>query len=401
MITRAILIIGMLISSGNSAADSSLLGLLDMRATSSDSSQSFFEGGNGKFQTSDGFHAKIAQLGLDYTGETGPLGIHLVATASSGESSNVGLTEAYLYLNKQLASDWRIGSRFGVFYPEISVENSLRAWASPYSLNYSSISSWAAEELRYRALEINLKHDNDIRDSALELRLALFEGNDPAAALLAWHGWTSHSRQSVYGEGILTPNSELPFVPEESEPFLELDDRQGVHANLHWQANSRASVLIGHYDNNANPNVVENLQYAWATEFAHLGFEFDASSSVTLHGQALSGSTQMRSVFTGEVIVEAEFSSAFLSVSKQWQQHRLSLRAEQFQITDLDDTLVDNNEEDGWGINLAYLWRASPSLYWHAEYTHWHSDRPVREQRGSESELTESQFQVALRWFFN
>jgi hypothetical protein len=113
-------------------------------------------------------------------------------------------------------------------------------------------------------------------DSAhdFELSVAAMRYNDPAGAMLAWRGWVVSSRQSFAGEELSLPDLDTGYSPYESKPFTELDHRTGYHVTTQWDWHDHGRVLAGYYDNRADPRVVDDLQWAWTTRFAHIGIKW-------------------------------------------------------------------------------------------------------------------------------
>lgn len=283
------------------------------------------------------------------------------------------------------------------------MENALTAWTSPYTLDYSTLNAWLAEEVRHEGVEATVTRLGRFHDAAydLSLGLALLRANDPTGAMVAWHGWVSGSRQSLWNEKLPLPNSELGFVPEASDPFLELDDRIGYHATAQWEWHGRARVLAGYYDNRADPEVFNaDLQWSWTTRYSHVGLKWQLTPDTELIGQYLRGDTLMRSARTGTDLVNNDFHSAYLMLSHQRGPHRLTGRIEEFSVDDRDGMAVDDNNEYGRGVTLGYGYRLSRHWFLQGEYTWLQSDRPSRQRHGLAPALRERQAQLALRYYF-
>jgi len=282
-------------------------------------------------------------------------------------------------------------------YPKVSMTNILTGWASPYTLTFSTINSWLAEEFRHQGLDFSVSRLGRFSGQAfdVEIAVAVFQANDPAGAALSWHGWTMSSRQTLRQENLELPNSQLPFVPDNSNVFLELDHRTGYHVNTQWTWHHRAKVLVGYYDNRADPNVERNVQYGWETRFYHLGIKWQLADGLELVSQYLQGDTLMATD-----VVKNDYDSVFLLLSKKVNRHRLSGRVEHFSVTDNDFISFDNNEEEGDAITLNYSYRMNKNWFVHAEYNWMDSDRPSRVERDHSPRLIERQWQFAVRYFF-
>lgn len=382
-----------------------VFGLLDLRYRSVDGIDSYLNGGYGKFAGSEGGGLSLYHAALGYRAEFGGgFGVSLVGNRYGDGGGDFGLTEAALhYRGLPSAEGLRLEARAGLLYPRVSLENLLSAWESPYTLDYSTQNAWIAEELRHQGVEARLTRLGKFHGSAhdFSLGLALLRGNDPTGAMLAWHGWVLGGRQSLQQEALALPNTGLGFVPEASEPFLELDGRTGLHATFEWEWQPRARLLAGWYDNNADPKVVnEDVQWAWTTRFAHLGLKWRLPADLELLAQYLAGDTLMVSPTSRRDLVYNDFHSAYLMLSRPFGPHRLSARVEEFAVIDRDRMAVDDNDEYGRAATLSYGYRLSRRWFLQAEYSWLRSRRPSRSEHGEPPALIERQWQLGLRCFF-
>lgn len=156
---------------------------------------------------------------------------------------------------------------------------------------------------------------------------------------------------------------------------------------------------MGYYDNNATPYRVEYGQYAWETKFVHFSAKWRMPCGIHLSGQYLAGKTLMQNPDKQDM-VNNDYRSASLSVTKRWRKHRLTSRIEEFSVTDNDSTLGDNNEEHGKSLTLNYTYRMNKPLFLSAEYNLINSDRPARVYLTQPQLLTERQWQLSARYFF-
>src|SRR5882724_8151841 len=132
---------------------------VDVRAVSSDATDSRLEGGLGKLRydaSDDGLRLGYLRVGyrvdvtqtLRVTGEAAAYGDHDV--------NALDLTELYAEWRPIPSSSWRSRLKVGAFYPEISLENRMRGWRSPYTLSFSAINTWIGEEVRAIGAEYSL-----------------------------------------------------------------------------------------------------------------------------------------------------------------------------------------------------------------------------------------------------
>ncbi len=404
------------------AAEFTAHGIVDLRVSQvSSSDKSYLTGGQGKFALADGLQFSIAQAGADLsvTWDNG-LSAHGVVNAflkgtGDGESSVANITEVYFkYRTLPSASGYRLQTRVGIFYPDISLENNAYAWASKDTLNSSTINTWIGEEIRVLGSEFKLTRLGRMNDDAFDLSLSAtaFVNNDPTGALLAWHGWTTSSRQTLWTEKRIFPwfpaledGQALAGQARKSDPFLEIDDRIGYHVRGEWLLHRKGELSAGYYDNRATPYIVIDGQYAWRTRFFHLGTRWKFNRNVTLVAQYLSGDTLMQSHLK-EDVVNNDYTSAFISLTYKWQQlignkkHRSTIRLEDFSIRDNDNTWGDNNNEDGQALTLSHSYRFTKHWLLLAEFNYIDSHRPARYYTHQAVDLVEKQLQLAARYFF-
>lgn len=398
------------------AAEFSAHGIVDMRASYTNSvDKSYLNGGQGKFATDDGYQLYLAQTGADLsvTWENG-LSIHAVLNSFQDPSDfAAGISEAYLkYRSLPNQQGYRLQLKAGIFYPDISLENNAYAWASRDTLNSSTLNTWIGEEIRALGGQIKVTRLGKFNNNNFDLSLSAsaFLNNDPAGALLAWHGWTMSSRQTLWGE-----KQPLPWFPArdtvfvsqaaDSDPFLEIDNKLGYHLNAQWKLRQQGSLSLGYYDNRAIPYKVEKGQYGWDTKFIHAGLRWRLTPYLALTSQFLSGNTLMQSPEKLDM-VNNDFYNLFASLSYRWlnllnnNKHKSTLRIEHFTITDNDNTVGDNNNENGQAYTLSHQYRLSKQWFVLTEVNIIDSHRPARAYENDKIDLIEQQYQIALRYFF-
>jgi len=400
------------LSTMTQAYEQSLKGLIDIRAVHVNGDNkvgSYLSGDYGKFRYGQGAGIALSQLAIQYKYElNNQISTTIIANAFADENqTDIGVTEGYLsYRGLPSSNGWRAKTKLGLFYPQISLENKATAWSTPYTLTSSSLNNWVGEEFRHSGAAITIeklgKFSKSKHDFSLEL--AVFQNNDTAGAMLAWHGWAIGSRQSLLQEKLVVQpfnarTGDLKDQAALSDPFIELDNRWGTHLIAQWRWQHKLKANIGYYDNNADTTVVKNGQYAWSTKFSHLGFKYKLNKQLELTGQYMRGTTFMQSPY-GDKVVDNDFHSAFLMLRKYWQSHHLAVRVEEFSVDDNDTTVGDNNKEYGKALTLSYRYKLSRSSFIHSEYNWLDSTRPSRSYVSLPIELTEQQFQIAYRYYF-
>ena len=399
-------------------------GIADFRLTAVDSlAQSYLAAGQGKLGLNDGAHASLAQgaTQLSATWDNG-LSLHSIVNAyantESANDSKIGITETYFkYRTIPNQDGYRFQIKTGIFYPEISLENDAFAWASKDTLNSSMINTWIAEEVRVLGSDFKATRLGRLNNNKFDLSFSAsaFINNDPTGALLAWHGWTSSSRQTLWTETRKIPwfpaldvGNDLEGQARYSDPFLELDNNLGYHLNIEWKLHGQGELSAGYYDNRATPYKVINGQYGWDTRFYHLGAKWSLSRNITLVAQYLAGDTLMQNT-AKEDVVNNSYKSAFIALSYRWlevlgnKKHKTTLRTEQFSVTDHDDTEGDDNNEDGIAVTLNHTYRVNRNWFVAAEVNVIDSKRPARfyeNQNVDDIDLVEKQLQLSARYFF-
>lgn len=386
-------------------------GVIDLRATVTDSLASYTQSGYGKFALDDGEALSLSQAGgeLLLAWDSG-ISAHVVANAYKNDGDfKIGLTEAYLkYSGIPNASGYRWKSKLGIFYPRISLENNAYAWASKNTLNSSSMNTWIGEEIRVLGNEITLTRLGKFTKNPFDLSLTIsaFVNNDPSGSMLSWHGWTISNKQTLWTEKIQLPyfkarmkGYDLYTQNSNSDPFLELDDRVGGHVRAEIKFHKKGAFSAGYYNNNGKPYIVENGQYAWRTRFTHIDLTWLLPQGVVLTSQLLHGDTLMQSHERKDV-VNNDYTNGYIALTKRIKAHRVTTRVEKFNVKDNDQTRGDNNTEQGKAFTLNYTYRLSKPWFLSTEFTWIDSHRPARMYTNNLIDLTEKQLALAARYFY-
>jgi len=399
-----------LLSTSIFAIEHEFKGLIDARLISvSDDNKSYLEGDYGKYNYSADTDLTLAQLGVQYALKwENNLALHVVGNLYlDGVNNGLGLTEAFIsYKSLPNQNGWRIKSKTGIFYPNISLENIATAWSTPYTLTSSSLNNWVGEELRHSGVQLSLDKLGKFSKSShnFSFDLALFQNNDTTGAMLSWHGWTIGNRQTLLHEKLVVQpfaarEETLSAQADNSDPFIELDNRWGAHFTSSWKYHNYLTVSGGIYDNNADASIVKSGQYTWDTKFKHIGIKYNFNKRIQLISQYMAGSTFMQSPY-GDKVVENDFSNGFIMLRYLQNKNQYALRAEEFSVTDFDSTVGDNNNEYGKSITLSYRYRLSKRSFIHTEYNWINSSRPARWYLKQDIDLIEQQVQLAFRHYF-
>jgi hypothetical protein len=276
--------------------------------------------------------------------------VHAVARASTASEAGdaVGLTEAWARYRRAIGHQGELALTGGLFFLPTSQENVDPLWASPYTLTYSAINSWFAEEFRPVGLDAEWQSFTE-QGEIWSLGATVFGGNDTMGTLLAWRGWSLHDRLSGFDEKLPLPPV---FSLEEGRYFgaqrhfsttafgSDLDDRPGWAARVRHDRGQTFSGQVAWVDNRGDRRL-HGDEWAWATSFMHAGGHWQMAESVELMGELTRGNTRIR--FPGSPWVNADFRAAYLMASIDSPTGRWSVRHDRFHV---DDRL----ENPAWGI---------------------------------------------------
>ena len=268
---------------------------VDMRAVAGSSSLSRPDGGLGKLrydESHDGLRLGVARLG--FRGDITPtLRVTAESVAYADRDVNpLDLTELYAQWRPIPKSLWRSSLKVGAFYPEISLENRMRGWRSPYTLTNSALNTWVGEELRTIGAQYSLDWlgRSHSRRFDIGVSAALFGWNDSAGTVLASRGWGLTDRQSTLFGRFANRGQPLSSL---TVFYDEIDHRPGYHvaATVKYLGLLEAQLL--HYDNRASLNATAPKinDTAWATFFDSLGLRWTPTADWSVISQWLHGRT--------------------------------------------------------------------------------------------------------------
>ncbi len=351
------------------------------------------EAGFGKLRYgSDGSAGQWSRLALAYRGQiASQFFTHAVLDYIDDAAQHVGLTEAYVEWRPLPRSLNRHRLRFGAFYPPLSFENADFAWESPYSRSFSAINAWIGEEIRPVGADWRLTRPIGRAASPHELDVfaGLFYGNDAAATLLFWRGWSVHDRQTRLNERLPLPPLVMPapgggpdrIIERRLDPIAEIDDRPGIYLGSEWTYAERARLAVAFWDNRGDPKAFRDSQWAWGTRFWQLAGQFALPAGVGLVAQHMRGDTDWLTnvrptgMTTPETALESdEFEASFLLLSRNiGSDHRISLRRDEFEIWRPGGPNVDGGD----ATTIAYQYRLNPRVSMRLEWLEIDSTRDL------------------------
>jgi hypothetical protein len=375
---------------------------VDLRALAADATPSFLDGGLGKLRRDEsGLALGRLRLALDQPlGES--LTLHLDASSWGDDDRNpIDLTEAYVDLRPVPRGAWRTRLRSGLFYAPASLANRAEGWESPYTISFSALDSWLAEEIRSVGLEGSVDHLGRLAggDHDLGAFVGVFGWTDPAGVLMARHGFALHDRQTLLfgrvGDPYLGP-------VRGRQLFHEIDGRPGYYVGARWRWLDRVEARAMHYDNlgdlrGAKPSIDE---VAWRTRFDTLGLRAEASERLTLVAQWLDGYTAAR---PASGFFEWTFSSWYLLANTHAGPYGATLRYDDFRRPSVPNaTTPARSLERGSAWTLAWTW-TPPASPWRlaVEGSRVQSRSDDRLALGLPRSAAESRLEISLRYRFD
>ena len=374
---------------------------VDLRAVATDATPSFLDDGLGKSRYGEsGLELGRLRLAIDQAlGET--LQLHFDASSWGDDDRNpIDLTEAFAEWRPVPRSDWRTRLRAGLFYSPASLENRADGWESPYSISFSALNSWIAEEIRTIGIEASFDHLGRLSGSGHDLgaSVGVYGWNDPAGVLVAQHGFALHDRQTllfgrVGGTG--------PAPVRNRQLFHEIDGRPGYYVGARWRWLDRLEARAMHYDNrgdltSAKPSIAD---YAWLTRYDSIGIRGEAGERLTLIAQWLDGYTAVQPPFG---LFEWTFSTWYLLANTHAGPYGATLRYDDFRRDNVVNRATPTPARDAgsaWTVAWTYERPASP---WRLaiEASRIHSRSEDRVDYGLPSLANESRLELSLRYRF-
>lgn len=372
---------------------------LDLRAVTSNAPTSVLDGGPGPIRF--GEHRSGLRLGRLRLALDAPLGevwrLHLDASAWGNAYRNpIGLTEAYLQFRPYPRNALRFRVKAGAFYAPLSLENRTGGWASPYTLSYSALDSWLAEELRTIGLEAKVDWLGTRRGLPFDIDAVagVFGWNEVAGAALVDGGFVLDDRQTpLFDRAGKLEGPTGGYI----EPFREIDGRAGYYGGMELHLPGRLLLTALHYDNRADPTSADTVSHviAWHTTFDAAGARLEYGPGWTLITQWLGGRTE---IAPQSGALEWPFNARYVLLSRRvGRRHMLSARYDRFEV---DSRNLEADGEDaghawtaayafdsgnGWTLTLEWL-RVTSRSYSQVEYL------------GAASALTDTQIQLGVRY---
>ncbi|MBI3524456.1 MAG: hypothetical protein HY066_07990 [Betaproteobacteria bacterium] len=380
-------------------------GMFDIRGVSTQTEHSWTREGLGKLR----YDASNAGIRLGQAILRGDADIAdtvsgvLILSAADDRGAVLDVTEAWLRWNPIPSGPWKAGVKAGVFFPALSLENDGPGWTPTRTISSSAINSWIGEELRTRGLELNLVKRGRVTGEPHDIGFSatLFNGNDAAGTLMTWRGWSISDRITGLREPlrlpdlpVYRPSGEISLQSRTIHPFREIDGRLGYQLGAQYSYGGWLDLSAKHYDNRANPLIVDAGQYSWRTRFQHFSARARAQEWELLF-QLMNGSTVM-----GPRAAGVDLRAWYLLVSHPAGSGKLTVRYDNFLTREDDAVPSDPNGEHGHSLALAYAHKLTPAWTLVLEALAVRSDRAARAIIGDTPHQYERNLTAALRWRF-
>ena len=362
---RAAVFVALLLASPLSAQTFDLHGYFAARGVNATGPASWLEGGTGRLEAGGDNNdaVAVAQLGFDWT-PSQRFNVH-VSGAGRRElgDEHIGLVEAYFDVR---VSELQL--RAGQFFLPTSRENKDALWASPYSITFSALNTWIAEEVRPIGADLSWRHETS-RGHVVTTAVTAFRGNDTMGALLGWRGWTVGNRIATYDELLPLPQLDSFFAAQRDDgtkPFgRDLDGKTGYSARARWSLPQRANVQYLYLDNRGDRKLHRG-EYAWETDFHLVSAELGDPDDLVFAAEYLRGATGMG---FAPAFVQGDFYAAYVLVSDRRGRNRWTARFDWFGVDEKDFSLASRNDESGRSWTLAWLFDLTPNIRAGAEFT--------------------------------
>jgi hypothetical protein len=397
---RAFAVLLLLLAAAPAFAQFDLQGYVAARGANTTGPASWLDRDFGRLETG-GDHddvTGVAQLGFEWTA-TNWLDVQVSA---AGNQDDFGLVEAFADVHGHLRND-ELRLRAGQFFLPTSRENKGELWTSPYSISFSALNTWIAEEVRPVGAELEWRHTRTNGDVLTGAGTA-FRGNDSMGALLGWRGWTVGSRLSTYDEVLpLPPLQSLDtFFADQrddgTKPFgKDLDGRTGIAARVRWSRPERMNVQYAWLDNRGDRQLYAG-EYAWRTKFHLVSAELGNPDDLVLAAEYITGSTGMGIATAG--FAQLDFHAGYVLISEKRGRNRWTARYDLFGTDEQDFTPAESNDESGRSWTLSWLYDLRPHLRLGAEMTQIAGDRPAAAQYGFDAGTNGRSVTVEARYGF-
>ena len=316
-----------------------------------------------------------------------------------------GVEEAYLKWKPVPTSAVRYSLRLGQMFAPVSEEHDGAGWTPSRTITPSAINSWIGEEVLVDGLEGSVQLTSG--DSTYGLTAGAFTRDDTAGTIIAWRGWALHDISSAESTYLPLPEGDDQgwyqlfddYQAPATRPLKEVDHRLGYYVRLDWRPPVPVALNFEFYDNQADPELVQNNQWGWATRFYNLGLTYQPAPDWEVLGQYMTGQTIMGwQLSNGRWAVDVNFDSAYLLASRKLPGgSRLTARLDYFAVKDWSKRQIDDNTDKGYAATVAWLRPLNDHLDLACEALRVQSNHPARALQQTTPHQTQTQLQIALK----
>ena len=373
-------------------------GLIDVRWVHASGETSFLNGGLGTLRF-DSDHEDL-RLGRAFLAPrlrlTDTVTVHAVVDTYGDHDRNpVDLSEFWIDVRPYPSNSIRWHAKIGAFHMPVSLENRGVGWSDVYSITPSALNTWMGEEFRTIGAELEGRWLGASQGYLGDVALvgAVYAWNDPAGGMIADNGFTLTDRPSTLFGGLGRPPATF---------YHEIDRKPGYYGGITWRHHDRLEVRVLRYDNRADPGASTVAGgSAWRTRFTSAGARLEPSAHWTFVAQYLDGDTAVGSDFFIEDQFRMNYHVLFALSSYDWNQERVTLRADAFGTHQLSGFYGLPSNQSGHALTAAYTHDINDHWQLAAEWIRVWSDFPPRASIGVSPVLTESQVQLAARYRFH
>jgi hypothetical protein len=317
--------------------------------------------------------------------------IHAVARddGPGALGNHFGIPEAYFDIRPLTSEKNQLQVRTGMFFLPTSRENVGPLWSSPYTITYSALNTWIAEEVRPVGVDFSYRHTAESGTST-SFGVAAFRRNDTMGTLLAWRGWSLGDHLAVYREVLpLSASSLREHFPQQradgTRPFEhDLDENIGWSGRGRWQFRDLAVVQFTHVDNRGNGEFYADPsptsgEWAWHTRFYIAGGEWTPDPVTTFAAEYSWGRTSLYNEGPDLPYVNMGYYAGYILASRRIGLNRVSFRFDQFGTDDRQTARIVTSNEHGAAWTVSYFRIAGPTVRIGLEWVSTHGRRLVQQ----------------------
>jgi len=291
--------------------------------------------------------------------------IDIETNGEAGAYSNAPRLVEGLFRKEWGSGDEGWALQGGVMTPAFSLENTGPGWTPSATLTPSAANTWLWEDVKPVGVEGEWWGSMPA-DFQISTAGGMGWGPDQLGSALAHRGWVL----SDYLPGVNSAE-QITATAQEVHVFDELDGYPAIWGGVSAADSAQiAELRLGYFDNLGNLGVAG----VWETRFGEAGLKLAPVGGLEILMQGMVGNATTR----GKAL-ESRFDAWYPLVSYHYDGHRLSVRYDNFRVTDVDGPPSTN--ESGYAVTLAYLFEFWLRHRVGFEYIYIDSERPGGDPR--------------------